>query len=91
MARLSFMGLQANEIASKGLARTFQTLRVFLNMTAKENVMAAAYGGTRSPSLAAMLGTPAQRREERAIQQLAAEQLESFGDRLMGYRWDQPA
>ena len=87
----SLLGLSAAEIARRGLARTFQTLRVFLNMTVKENVMAAAYGGTKSPSLAAMLQTPAHRREERAIQKLAEEQLAFFGDRLMGYRWDQPA
>ena len=35
--------------------------------------------------------TPGQRREEREIRALAEERLAFFGDRLMGYRWDQPA
>ena len=38
-----------------------------------------------------MLRTPGMRREEREIEELAAERLAFFGERLMGYRWDQPA
>jgi ABC-type branched-subunit amino acid transport system ATPase component len=38
-----------------------------------------------------VLRTPGMRREERAIEQLAEEKLSFFGQRLMGYRWDQPA
>jgi ABC-type branched-subunit amino acid transport system ATPase component len=38
-----------------------------------------------------MLRTPGMRREERAIEQLAHDKLAFFGERLMGYRWDQPA
>jgi len=37
----SIVGLPPNEITNRGIARTFQTLRLFLNMTVKENVMAA--------------------------------------------------
>ncbi len=87
----SLVGLQPDEITTRGVARTFQTLRVFLNMTVKENVMTAAYGQTKASSLQSMLRTPAQRREEREINRLAEEQLAFFGERLMGYRWDQPA
>ena len=36
-----------------------------------------------------MLRTPAARREEKEIHRLAEEKLRFFGDRLMGYRWDQ--
>ncbi len=84
-------GLDPNQIARRGIARTFQTLRLFLNMTVKENVMAAAYGGTKAGAMRAMLRTPGQRREEREIHQLAEERLSFFGERLMGYRWSQPA
>src|SRR5215212_301142 len=42
----SLLGLEPHEITRRGIARTFQTLRLFLNMTVKENVMAAAYGHT---------------------------------------------
>ena len=38
-----------------------------------------------------MLRTPAMRREEREIRARAEEKLSFFGERLMGYRWDQPA
>ena len=38
-----------------------------------------------------MLRTPGMRREEREIRAHASERLAFFGERLMGYRWDQPA
>jgi ABC-type branched-subunit amino acid transport system ATPase component len=60
-------------------------------MTVKENVMAAAYAHTRSGPLRSILRTPAMRREEREIERLAEERLAFFGQRLMGYRWNQPA
>src|SRR3954463_5142700 len=44
----SLVGLPPHKITRRGVARTFQTLRLFLNMTVKENVMAAAYGHTRA-------------------------------------------
>jgi branched-chain amino acid transport system ATP-binding protein len=91
LADRSIVGLPPHKIATLGVARTFQTLRLFLNMTVKENVMAAAYGHTKAGVLRSILRTPGQRREEREIQRLAEEQLAFFGQRLMGYRWDQPA
>src|SRR5204863_438826 len=78
-------------ITTRGIARTFQTLRLFLNMTVLENVMVAAYGHTRSTIVEAMLQLPRSRREEKEIRKLAEEKLAFFGQRLMGYRWDQPA
>ena len=87
----SIVGLAPNKITRRGVARTFQTLRLFLNMTVKENVMAAAYGHTRAGVLRSVLRTPGMRREEREIAALAEEKLSFFGERLMGYRWNQPA
>jgi branched-chain amino acid transport system ATP-binding protein len=87
----SITGLDPHKITQRGIARTFQTLRLFLNMSVRENVMAAAYGHTRAGVLRSMLRTPGMRREESAIRALAEERLAFFGDRLMGYRWDQPA
>jgi len=87
----SIRGLDPHKITQRGIARTFQTLRLFLNMSVRENVMAAAYGHTRAGVLRSMLRTPGMRREESAIRALAEERLAFFGDRLMGYRWDQPA
>src|SRR3954449_1293711 len=87
----SIVGLQPHVISRRGVSRTFQTLRLFLNMSVIENVMAAAYGHTKAGPFRSMLRTPGMRREERAIEQLAEERLAFFGKRLMGYRWDQPA
>jgi branched-chain amino acid transport system ATP-binding protein len=87
----SIVGLQPHQISQRGISRTFQTLRLFLNMSVKENVMAAAYGHTHAGVFRSMLRTPGMRREEREIEQLAQERLAFFGERLMGYRWDQPA
>lgn len=87
----SLVGLEPHRITQLGIARTFQTLRLFLNMTVKENVMVAAYGHTRARVWQSILRTPAARREEREIHRLAEERLAFFGERLMGYRWNQPA
>jgi ABC-type branched-subunit amino acid transport system ATPase component len=87
----SIVGLEPHQISRRGISRTFQTLRLFLNMSVKENVMAAAYGHTRAGVFRSMLRTPAMRREEREIAALAEERLQFFGQRLMGYRWNQPA
>jgi branched-chain amino acid transport system ATP-binding protein len=84
-------GMAPDRINRLGIARTFQTLRLFLNMTVKENVMAVQYGRTRSGPMRSMLRTPGMRREEREINRRAEESLAFFGKRLMGYRWEQPA
>jgi branched-chain amino acid transport system ATP-binding protein len=87
----SLLGLEPHQITARGIARTFQTLRLFLNMTVKENVMAAAWPHTRAGIVRSILRTPGMRREEKEIERLAEERLSFFGQRLMGYRWDQPA
>jgi ABC-type branched-subunit amino acid transport system ATPase component len=87
----SLVGLAPHKITARGVARTFQTLRLFLNMTVKENVMAAAYGHPKAGVIRSILRTPGMRREEKEINALAEERLSFFGQRLMGYRWDQPA
>jgi len=87
----SILGLEPHQITQRGIARTFQTLRLFLNMTVRENVMTAEYGRTHAGVFRSMLRTPGMRREEREIKLVAEERLAFFGERLMGYRWDQPA
>ena len=85
----SLVGLQPHQITRLGIARTFQTLRLFLNLSVRDNVMAAAYGITKAGILRSILRTPGMRREEAEIRRQAEEHLSFFGDRLMGYRWDQ--
>jgi branched-chain amino acid transport system ATP-binding protein len=87
----SLVGLPPHKITNKGIARTFQNLRLFLNMTVLENVMASQYGRTKATVFESILLLPRARREEREIKARAEEKLSFFGQRLMGYRWDQPA
>ena len=87
----SLVGLPPHKIAQRGAARTFQTLRLFLNMSVIDNVMASQYGRTKVGIARAILRTPAMRREEREIRARAEEKLAFFGKRLLGYRFDMPA
>ena len=87
----SIVGLSPHKITNRGIARTFQTLRLFLNMSVKDNVMAATYGGTHASLVESILRLPRARREERESNAVAEEKLSFFGQRLMGYRWNQPA
>jgi branched-chain amino acid transport system ATP-binding protein len=87
----SIAGLAPHVIARRGVARTFQSLRLFMNMSVLENVMAATYGATRATPFESILRLPRARREEREVRALAEDVLSFFGQRLAGYRWDQPA
>jgi ABC-type branched-subunit amino acid transport system ATPase component len=82
------VGYRPHQITKLGIARTFQSLRLFLNMTVKENVKAATYGRTHASPLESMMRLPRARREVDAI---AEDVLSFFGQRLLGYRFDQPA
>jgi branched-chain amino acid transport system ATP-binding protein len=87
----SLLGLRPHQIAARGVARTFQSLRLYLNMSVLDNVMTGAHCQSRAGLLASALRTPAQRREEARIRALAEKNLAFFGTRLQGYRFDQPA
>jgi len=84
-------GLPPSEITKRGIARTFQNVRLFPNMTVLENVMVAQHSRTRQGVMGAIFQTPAFRREEKHIEERAKEVLSFFGSRLVGYRFDQPA
>jgi branched-chain amino acid transport system ATP-binding protein len=85
------VGLPPHKITRLGVARTFQTLRLFLNMSVRENLMAVTYGSTRATVLESILRLPRARREERETRELAERTLAFFGQRLVGYRLEQPA
>ena len=87
----SLLGLDPNRVTSSGIARTFQNVRLFANMSVLENVMVSQHCRTKQHALGALLYTKAFRREETEIRQRAEEILGFFGTRLVGYRMDQPA
>ena len=87
----SIVGLAPHRITRMGIARTFQLLRLFLNMSVKENVKTATYGRTHATPIESILRLPRARREEREVDVIAEDVLGFFGQRLQGYRFDQPA
>jgi branched-chain amino acid transport system ATP-binding protein len=68
-------------IVDAGVARTFQNIRLFHNMTALENVMVGRHARTRTGALGAIFRTQAQRAEEKTIRARARELLEYVGVR----------
>jgi branched-chain amino acid transport system ATP-binding protein len=72
-------GLAPNKIASYGLARTFQNIRLFNLMTAEENVMVAMHSHLRSGIASTVLRLPWQRNEERRAHETARELLDFVG------------
>jgi len=87
----SIIGLDPSIVTSLGIARTFQNVRLFPNMTILENVMVAQHCRTSQQVFGALLQTKAFKKEEAEIRQRAEEVLGFFGHRLVGYRMDQPA
>ena len=73
--------LKPHEITAHGIARTFQNIRLFGNLTVIENVMIGRHARTRAGVLGAVLRTRAQRKEEAAIEARALELLDYTGIR----------
>ncbi|GAB4194306.1 MAG: ABC transporter ATP-binding protein [Roseiflexaceae bacterium] len=72
-------GLKPYQIARRGVARTFQNIRLFGNLTARENVMIAQHIHTRTGVLRGVLGLPPGPDEERSVRQRALELLDLVG------------
>jgi ABC-type branched-subunit amino acid transport system ATPase component len=87
----SIVGLAPNRITKLGIARTFQTVHLFPNMTILENAMVGQHCRSRSGVVGSTLRLPSTRREEEQIRERAKAALAFFGSRLAGYRQDQPA
>jgi branched-chain amino acid transport system ATP-binding protein len=72
-------GLPPHKVTGLGMARTFQNIRLFHNMTALENVQVAMHGRIKGGVLRSILRTPGLRQEEREAHDKAHELLEFSG------------
>ncbi|MEO8040954.1 MAG: ABC transporter ATP-binding protein [Betaproteobacteria bacterium] len=72
-------GRKPHRVAAAGIARTFQNIRLFANMTALENVMVGRHMRTRAGVLGAMLRNAATRAEEQQIAERAHALLHYVG------------
>ncbi len=75
----SLRGKRPYQILTLGIARTFQNIRLFTNMTAVENAMVSLHCRSRKGVLGAILRSPSQRREEQHIENQAMEALAFMG------------
>jgi branched-chain amino acid transport system ATP-binding protein len=74
-------GLKPNQVAAAGIARTFQNIRLFANLSALENVMIGRHVRTRAGVVGAILRDARTLAEERAIERRALEVLDYVGIR----------
>ena len=72
-------GLKPNHVTEKGMARTFQNIRLFQNMTVLENVMIGRHCRTRSGIAGAVFRSPRTRREEQEVVDDSYEILKKIG------------
>ncbi len=77
------LGLPDYRVLAKGIARTFQNLRLFSNLTVLQNLLIGEHARLRTGSFTAVIRPPGTRAEERAAVAWAMEVLSIFGNRLV--------
>ncbi len=83
-------GLGPDKVTAAGIARTFQSLRLFHELSVLDNVMVAQHHRLGVGWLAAALGLRRYRTRTQELTNVALDSLAFFGRRLMGYRLGQP-
>src|SRR5262249_59466544 len=83
-------GMPPHRVLQRGIARTFQNLRLFPNLTVIENVMIGMHARLDTGAFGALLRLGPARREEAEARELALDLLSLFGNRLVP-RADHPA
>jgi branched-chain amino acid transport system permease protein len=79
----SIARLPPHRVLARGLARTFQNLRLFPNLTVLENVMIGRHARLSTGAVGALLRLPGSQREEAAAREHCLEILSIFGNRLL--------
>ena len=76
------IGLADHQILKKGVARTFQNIRLFPNLTVLENVLIGQHARLKTGPFSAVIRPPWSRREEREARAWVIDLLTVFGNRL---------
>ncbi len=76
---VELLPLKPFQVTRTGIARTFQNVRLFRQMSVLENVMSGQHCRTKAGAIGAILRLPSERREERQIRDLSAECLRFVG------------
>ncbi|MCK6576815.1 MAG: ABC transporter ATP-binding protein [Anaerolineae bacterium] len=71
-------GLPPHQIARRGIARTYQNIRMFADLTALENLLVAQHAQGKASALEALIFAPRYRSEEKALRDHARHLLERF-------------
>ena len=79
LAGVSLVGCKPHRVVERGIARTFQNIRLFGNMTALENVMVGRHVRTHAGVIGAILRTRRTREEEAAIRSRSRQLLDYVG------------
>ena len=79
----------APKVAEAGIARTFQNLRLFNELSVLDNVKASRFCRTRASFFSVLLNLGLNKKEEKETEAKAKEILDLFGKRLTGYRYEQ--
>jgi branched-chain amino acid transport system permease protein len=77
------LGLPPHQILRRGVARTFQNIRLFTNLSVLDNVLIGQHARLKTGPIAAVFRPPGTRREEAAAREWASEILALFGNRLL--------
>src|SRR5437764_7103212 len=83
LAGRSIVGLNPDQVLVRGIARTFQNIRLFNNMTVLENVLVGQQTQLKATVLGSLFHTPAVVREEAEARKRAVELLGFFGSELV--------
>ncbi len=87
----TIIGRLPSQVTKLGIARTFQNVKLFPNMTVLENAMVGQHCRSKAGVFGAVFRTARTKAEEERVRERAREALAFFGTRLSGYRQDQPA
>src|ERR1700694_102728 len=79
----SLAGLNPDQVLIRGIARTFQNIRLFNNMTVLENVLVGQHTQLKANILSSVIRTPGVRHEEAEARKRAVELLSFFGSELV--------